>query len=62
MEACAPFPSLPPLQFAALARIVQELLDEGLDEARVKSLAARMVEMVYGLPTPRPAPSSTDRG
>lgn len=62
MEACAPFPSLPPLQFAALARIVQELLDEGLDEARVKSLAARMVEMVYGLPAPRPAPSSTDRG
>ncbi|MDG6347774.1 hypothetical protein QAA18_03305 [Luteimonas sp. 8-5] len=62
MEACAPFPQLPPLQFAALARILQELLDEGLDEARVQSLAARMVEMVYGLPAPRPAPSSTGRG
>ena len=61
-EACAQFPPMPPLQFAALARIVQELLDEGLDEARVQSLAARMVEMVYGLPAPRPAPSSTGRG
>lgn len=62
MEACAPFPPLPPLQFAALARILQELLDEGLDETRVRSLAARMVEMAYGFPAPRPAPPSTGRG
>lgn len=62
MEACEPFPPLPPLQFAALTRILQELLDEGLDEARVRSLAARMVEMVYDSPAPRPAPSSTRRG
>ena len=62
MEASAAFPQLPPLQFAALVRIVQELLDEGMDETKVEALAERMVEMVYGAPAPRPGPSSTGRG
>src|SRR3546814_18890337 len=61
MEASDPRIHVPPLQFAAIAKLVQELLDEGLDEAKVLRLARRMFEVVYGDLT-RPGPSSSGRG
>src|SRR3546814_14146353 len=38
MEASDPRIHVPPLPFAAIAKLVQELLDEGLDEAKVLRL------------------------
>ena len=51
---------LPPTQFAGVTRLVQDLLDEGLDEATVQRLAGRMFEVVYAAAA-TPAPSSSAR-
>ena len=60
MEAADPMLPLPPVQFAAIAQLAQELLDEGLDEAKVLGLARRMFEIVYGGRV-TPAPFSSPR-
>ena len=52
---------LPPTQFAGVTRLVQDLLDEGLDDDKVLPLARRMFEIAYG-GQPRLAPSSSGRG
>ena len=62
MQASDPMlPPLPPVQFAAIVKLVQELLDEGLDDDKVLPLARRMFEIAYG-GQPRLAPSSSGRG
>ena len=43
-----------------MTRLVQDLLDEGLDEATVQRLAGRMFEVVYAAAA-TPAPSSSAR-
>lgn len=61
MMAAGPTLSVPPVQFAAVTKLVDELLDEGLDEDKVMRLARRMFEIVND-GRPIPAPSSTARG
>ena len=61
MMASGPTLSIPPVQFAAVTKLVEELLDEGLDEDKVMRLARRMFEIVND-GRPIPAPSSSARG
>lgn len=56
-----PSVTIPPVQFAAITKLVEELLDEGLDEDRVMRLARRMFEIVND-GRPIPARSSSGRG
>jgi hypothetical protein len=50
MKASDPQVPMPPVQFAAIAQLTQELLDAGLEDATVLDLAKRMFEVVRSVP------------
>ena len=53
MKASDPQVPMPPVQFAAIAQLTQELLDAGLEDATVLHLARRMFEVVRSVPPAR---------
>ena len=50
MQASDPQVPMPPVQFAAIAQLAQDLLDAGLEDATVLHLARRMFEVVRSAP------------
>jgi hypothetical protein len=53
MQASDPRDPMPPVQFAAIVKLVQELLDAGMEETVALGVARRMFDIVRIAPTPR---------